>query len=265
MRIRLVLAALVAVLSVLGLGTPARAARPSVRVLTFNACGNVCRHGEVTETAGFLAYRIRSLNASVTMLQELCYSQFLGVRTRLAKFGYSAAFATASTGGHCDDHDRKHGTAFGVALVARGPMVGVIAHRLPSPYETQAEARVVLGATVRIAGRTIFAVTTHTSVGGLDLPVQMGALQRWLAPMAANGPVLFGGDLNALPDNPDLDGFYSDFREANDDRDDPMPTFIPALRKIDYIFGSLGWFLPAGAARTRTAYSDHYMYLGVFA
>jgi endonuclease/exonuclease/phosphatase family metal-dependent hydrolase len=257
MRIRLVLAALVAVLGVLGLDTPAVAARPAVRVLSFNICGNVCRHGEVTDTSGFLAYRIRSLNASVTMLQEICYAQFLGVRTRLAKFGYTAAFASATTGGHCDDHDRKHGRAFGVALVARGPMVGVVAHRLPSPYEMQAEGRVVLGATVRVTGRTGFAATAHTAVGGLDLPVQMGALQRWLGAKAANGPVLFGGDLNSEPGNPDLDGFYASFREAENDRDDPMPTFIPAPRKIDYIFGSLGWFIPAGAARTRTPYSDH--------
>jgi endonuclease/exonuclease/phosphatase family metal-dependent hydrolase len=265
MRIRLVLAALVAALSVLVLGTPVQAARPAVRVLTFNICGNVCRHGEVTGTTGFLAYRIRSLNASVTMLQEICYSQFLGVRTRLARFGYSAAFAAATNGSHCDDHDRKHGRGFGVALLARGPMVGLVAHRLPSPYGMREEGRVVLGATVRVAGRSIFAVTTHTAVGGPDLAVQMGALHRWLAPMAANGPVLFGGDLNSLPASPDLDGFYTAFREADSDRDNPMPTFIPAPRKIDYIFGSLGWFVPGGASRTRTSYSDHYMYVGVFA
>jgi endonuclease/exonuclease/phosphatase family metal-dependent hydrolase len=262
MRIRLVLAAL-ALLGVLLPAVPAAAARPAVRVLTFNICGNVCRHGEVTDTAGFLAYRIRGLGASVAMLQEICYAQLLGVRTRLAKFGYSAAFAPASTGGRCDDHDRGHGKAFGVALLARGPMVGVVAHRLPSPYEMRAEGRVVLGATVRIAGRTMFAATTHTAVRGLDLPLQMGAIQRWLAPKAANGPVLFGGDLNSLPGNPDLDGFYASFREA-DDRDHPMPTFIPAPRKIDYLFGSLGRFVPAGAARTRTPYSDHYLYLGTF-
>ena len=29
----------------------------------------------------------------VTMLQELCYSQFLGIRGRLARYGYTAEFA----------------------------------------------------------------------------------------------------------------------------------------------------------------------------
>jgi len=267
MRTRLALAALVAVLSVLA-GVPvaasASAKLPAVRVVTFNLCGNVCRHGEVGATSGNIAYRVRKVGASVVMLQELCYTQFLGIRSRLARYGYQAEFAAASSGGHCDDDDHKHGKAFGIALIARGVMTGKVVYRLPNAEPTSSEGRVVLAATVRLPGRVIFAATTHTALGAI-LPVQLGAIRRWLVPLAANRPLVFGGDLNTTPQSPDLDDFYAAFNEANVDRVKPMSTFIPPpARKIDYLFGSKGFLTPVWVGRANTGYSDHYMYMGAF-
>ncbi|WP_433360638.1 endonuclease/exonuclease/phosphatase family protein [Actinoplanes sp. CA-142083] len=265
MRIRLVVALVAAVLSVM-VGAPAQAARPAaVKAVTFNVCGNVCRYGEVSNTAGNIAYKIRALGASVTMLQELCYSQFLGIKGRLARYGYTAEFARASSGGRCDDYDRKHGKGFGIAIVARGTVTGKVLYKLPSPYGTHQEGRAVLGVTVRLPGRTLFAVTTHTALGP-NLSVQLGALRRWLVPIASNRPVLFGGDFNVAPDSPDLDAFYAAFDEANVDREHALPTFLPRpTRKIDYLFGSRGFLAPAGlVASANTGYSDHSMYLGTF-
>jgi endonuclease/exonuclease/phosphatase family metal-dependent hydrolase len=265
MRIRLILAALVAVLSVLaGLPGTASAKLPAVRVVTFNLCGNVCRYGEVAATSGNIAYRIRKVGASVAMLQELCYTQFLGVRSRLARYGYTAEFAAASSGGHCDDDDHQHGKAFGIALIARGTMTGKVVYRLPNPEPVNPEGRVVLAATVRLPGRAIFAATTHTALGS-NLPVQLGAIRRWLVPLAANQPLVFGGDLNISPQGPDLDDFYAAFNEADADREKPMSTFIPQpARKIDYLFGSKGFLMPVWVARADTGYSDHDMYMGAF-
>lgn len=265
MRIRLALAALVSVLSVLvGLPVAASAQLPAVRVVTFNLCGNVCRYGEVAATSGNIAYRIRKVGASVAMLQELCYTQFLGIRSRLARYGYTAEFAAASSGGHCDDDDHKHGKAFGIALLARGTMTGKVVYRLPNPAPSNPENRVVLAATVRLPGRAIFAATTHTALGA-NLPVQLGAIRRWLVPLAANQPLVFGGDLNIPPQNPDLDDFYAAFTEANVDREKPMSTFIPQpARKIDYLFGSKGFLTPTWVGRADTGYSDHDMYMGSF-
>ena len=96
-----------AALSVL-VGVPAAQAAPStVLAATYNLCGNVCRHGEVDTTAQNIAYQIRDRGAAVALLQELCYSQFLGIRSRLAKYGYSAVFGPAATGAHCDDDDPR--------------------------------------------------------------------------------------------------------------------------------------------------------------
>jgi endonuclease/exonuclease/phosphatase family metal-dependent hydrolase len=265
MRIRLIAAALAAVLTSLVLGgVPAQAAGPPLLTMTFNACGNVCRHGEVDRTASNIAYQVRARGVSIVMLQELCYSQFLGVRDRLARYGYQGVFATAVKGGHCADKDRAHGRAFGVALLARGRLSGKVAHRLIGTSPVRPEPRMVLGATVRLTGRTVFAVTTHTSPSGPNLSAQLSAIDRWLTPLAASRPVVFGGDLNSQPASPDLDGFYDSFREANGGRTDVVPTFITVPRKIDYLFGSRDFLNRRGAGTACSGYSDHCMYLGVF-
>jgi endonuclease/exonuclease/phosphatase family metal-dependent hydrolase len=197
------------------------------------------------------------------MLQEVCYTQYLGVRARLIKLGYSAVFAAAATGGRCDDFDRRHGTGFGVAIVARGTLAGRVVQPLPSPSAMRAERRVLLGATLRRPGRSVFVATTHTAPGGPNLTAQLAALQRYLTPIAATRPVIFGGDLNALPDNTALAGFYRLFREADGSRAHPLPTFATVPRKIDYLFAGR-WFTPRGATVAATRYSDHRMYLGAF-
>jgi endonuclease/exonuclease/phosphatase family metal-dependent hydrolase len=252
-------AVLIAVLATVLTAAPARAAAAPVRVMTFNICGNVCRHGEVTATAGNIAYQIRARHVGVAMLQEVCYTQFLGIRARLARYGYTAVFGRADRGGRCDDHDRRHGVGFGVALLARGTMTGAAVRPLPGP--ASAERRILLAATVRTGGRTLYAVTTHTAPGGPALALQMAAVRRFVTPIAASRPVLFGGDLNSLPDSTDLNGFYAALREA-DSRTDPRPTFATVPRKIDYLFA--GRLRPRAAAVARTPYSDHRMYLGVF-
>ena len=262
---RLVVALFATILGLLG-GTPAPAApaRPGITVMTFNTCGNVCWHGEITRTTTNIAYQIRARRVSVAMLQELCYSQFLGVRDRLARYGYSSIFATAVTGGHCADHDRKHGKAFGLALFARGSLTGGVAHRLVSPSPVSPEGRMVLGATVHLPGRTVFAVTTHTSPSGPNLAKQMIALDRWLSPLAATRPVLFGGDLNSQPQSSALDAFYAQFDEANGRRFGAIPTFRPNGTKIDYLFGSRGFLANRTASTACARWSDHCMYIGGF-
>jgi endonuclease/exonuclease/phosphatase family metal-dependent hydrolase len=264
MRIRLVVAALVSVLSVLAGAAPAHAGGPPMLTMTYNACGNVCRHGEVDLTASNIAYQIRARGVAVAMLQELCYSQFLGVRDRLARYGYQAIFATGTRGGHCADADPAHGRAFGIALLARGTLSGAVAHQLIGTSPVNSEQRMVLGANVRLSGRTLFAVTTHTSPSGPNLSAQMSAIDRWLSPLAESGPVLFGGDLNSQPGDEDLDGFYASFGEANGDRSNPLTTFMPAPRKIDYLFASRDYLARRGAGTACSAYSDHCMYFGLF-
>jgi endonuclease/exonuclease/phosphatase family metal-dependent hydrolase len=263
-RLSVPAAVVLALLTGLLAGPPARAAAAPVRIMTFNICGNVCRHGEVARTAGNIAYQIVARRATVTMLQEVCYAQFLGVRARLARRGYTAVFGAAGTGGRCDDFDRAHGRAFGVAIVARGTLTRAVVRALPSPSTLRPERRVLLGATLRVAGRSVFVATTHTAPGGPNLAVQLAALEAYLTPIAAVRPVIFGGDLNALPENTFLDPFYREFREANGTRTHPLPTFTTVPRKIDYLFAGRRWLRPRAVTVATTRYSDHRMYVGTF-
>jgi endonuclease/exonuclease/phosphatase family metal-dependent hydrolase len=269
MRCRLA-ALLAALAALLGLATPAHAAStgataatPVLRVMTFNICGNVCRHGEVTHTAANIATAIRTRNVAVAMLEEVCYSQFLGVRAALARYGYTAAFGHAAAGGHCDDADRRHGRAFGVALIAKGRLTGAAVRALPSPYDRTAERRVLLAASLRYGVRDLYLVAAHTAPGGPNLAAQLTALRRFVMPIAATRPVVLGGDLNTLPDNPGLTGLRSAFREA-DTRAVPLPTFRTVPRKIDYLFASQRFLTPIAAGTVLTRFSDHRMYLGTF-
>jgi endonuclease/exonuclease/phosphatase family metal-dependent hydrolase len=266
MKIRLVVAALATLLSLVAGAPAARAATgpAPLPTMTFNACGNVCRHGELDFTGANIAYQIRARGIAVAMLQELCYSQFVAVRDRLTRYGYSALFAAASKGSHCADYDHRHGRAFGVALIARGTVTDAVAHRLASPSPVRAESRIVLGATVSLPGRTVFAVTTHTAPSGPNLSSQLAAISTWLTPVSVTRPVVFGGDLNSQPGSADLAGFYSAFTEADPDRDAPLPTFMPTPRKIDFLFGSAGYLTRQSDSRFCSGYSDHCMFFGTF-
>ncbi|MCA2218780.1 endonuclease/exonuclease/phosphatase family protein [Jidongwangia harbinensis] len=256
---------------------PAQAAPAAVRVMTFNLCGNVCRHGEVAGTAAHAAYQIRSRRVDVAFLQEVCYSQFLGVRSRLRKHGYTATFARTTGGGRCDDDDRRHGRGFGLAIVAKGKLTGRVARFLPSPASAGPEPRALLGATVTVHRRRVFVATTHTAPGGPNLDAQLAAVHRYLAPIAAGRRVLFGGDLNMLPHRPGLDVYFSAaspggrgvFRDADGGRFTPAcrcgrPTFRTVPRKIDYLFGNERFFRPRSAAIAGTGFSDHRVYVGDF-
>lgn len=275
-----ILAAVIAVLTGLtGLvvAGPAEAAPARVRVMTFNICGNVCRQGEVTATSANVAYQVVQRRVAVTFLQEVCYSQFLAIRERVLPHGYRAVFTASETGGHCNDHDTAHGKAFGLALVVRGEIAGRIVHALPSPGSQRPEGRSLLGTTIRIKGRPVYVVTTHTAPAGTNRTTQLRALQRYLTPIARTRPVLLGGDLNSVPDNPDLDGWYGRrvpggrgvFREVAE-RDGGRscrcgpPTYQPVPRKIDYIFASQRHFRPSAAAAIGSPWSDHRMVIGEF-
>ena len=276
-RRRCALLAVLVLLTGLVVATPAQAAPGPIRVMTFNICGNVCRKGEVPKTAGNVAYQVVARRVGVTFLQEVCYSQFLAIRKRLLRRGYHGVFAASTSGGKCDDHDRKHGSGFGNAILVRGPVSGRVVRRLPIPSPVRAEARTLLGTSARLGGRWVFLATTHTAPSGPNLSAQLAAVRANLAPMARRRPVILGGDLNSLPESPALDDFYSArvpdgrgvFREMHETAGAlpcrcGSPTFRTTPRKIDYVFASAAHFRPHGATTIVSRYSDHRMYVGVF-
>jgi endonuclease/exonuclease/phosphatase family metal-dependent hydrolase len=242
--------------------------RPSVNVsvMSFNVCGGVCRHGEVARTAAFTATTAVRRRASVVLLQELCYSQYVRVRSLLARHGYTGRFARATSAGRCDDRDGRHGAGFGVAVLVKGKASGTVVRRLPTARDS--EPRVLLGTTATVGGRRTFVAVVHLSPSPrAGLARELRSVAAYLTPRA-DRPVIVGGDFNALPAYPGLNRFYSAesggtgrFVEM-DRRHAAAPTFDIAGRKIDYVFVSAGLFAQHRAISIGTAMSDHRVYIG---
>jgi endonuclease/exonuclease/phosphatase family metal-dependent hydrolase len=243
-----------------------------ISVMSFNVCGAVCHRGEVTRTAGYVARTAVARKASVVLLQELCYGQFLQVRSLLAAKGYSGTFATTAQSGSCAVADPKHRRGFGVAVLARGSVRGRVVK--PLPTSAGAEKRVLLGVTAVVGGRSTFVAVVHLSPSAASgLQSQLTVLAGYVNPKASR-PVIVGGDFNALPDNPGLRRLYSAaaggtgrFLEADQMRTGRAErggaaTFDIAGRKIDYVFLSDRWFGHPSAKSLATTMSDHNVYIG---
>jgi endonuclease/exonuclease/phosphatase family metal-dependent hydrolase len=244
----------------------------SISVMSFNVCGGVCHRGEVQRTAVYTARTAVARNASVVLLQELCYGQFVRVRSLLAAQGYSGTFAAASQSAGCAVGDPQHRTGFGVAVLVRGAVHARVVKPLPTPAGT--EKRLLLGVTADVGGRSTFVAVVHLSPSpAAGLQRQLSALADYLNPKASR-PLIVGGDFNSLPNNPGLGGFYSAaaggqgrFIETDEMRTGVAArggtaTFDTAGRKIDYVFLADEWFGHPRAESLATTMSDHHIYLG---
>ena len=248
--------------------------RPSVpvSVMSFNVCGGVGRGGEVRRTVAFTADTAVRHRASVVLLQELCFSQYVRVRALLAEHGYTGRFAAGTAAGRCDDHDRRHGRGFWVAVLVKGRASGTVVRRLPSAPD--AEARVLLGTTATVGGRRTFVAGVHLSPSPrAGLAAELRAVAAYVTPRA-DRPLIIGGDFNALPTYAGMSRFYGRpaggvgrFVELDEWRGgvrmrSGAPTFDVARRKIDYVFVSEGLFAEHRAVSIGTAMSDHRVYIG---
>lgn len=232
-----------------------------VTVVSFNACGGVCRRGEVPVTARHIAAVARA--ADVVLLQELCRSQFDRVRELLTARGFHGRYAATTVSRGC-------GTAFGVAVFVRAPVLESAV--LPLPTRPGYEHRALLGITTVLRGRRTFVATVHLSpspAAGLD--AQLAAVAHSLNAHTGD-PAIVGGDFNSLPVKPELRRFYSaaaggsgHFLEADEFRGrraaiGGAATFDVADRKIDYVFFSAGDFARPSAGSLATSLSDHSVY-----
>jgi endonuclease/exonuclease/phosphatase family metal-dependent hydrolase len=231
--------------------------------MSFNVCGGVCRHGEVTTTARFVAEVATRRGVGVVLLQELCYSQFRLVRQLLARRGFSGRFAAQTSSPACANDDARHGTGFGVAVLVRGRVTRSVVDHLPT--SPGVEHRVMLGVSAMIAGRRTFVAGVHLSPSPRDgLRRQLRAVERFVAPRAG-GPAIIGGDFNTLPGDPALEPMFARFTELDETRaGNPEVTALPtyAAKKIDYVFLSQRQFMRPRASTVVTALSDHRVYVG---
>lgn len=253
-------------------GRPAAAATP-FRVVTFNVCGGYydgCMYhpADVADSRAWVT-RLKTQilyegtrQPDVVMLQELCATQRDLIKEQLT--GYTVAWTSFR-----DDHyacdkwnpgstqvDRK---AFGTAILIRGTIgQPVLQQTLTAAYPEGDDIRKLLCVVAPVGGRDTLVCNAHTSASLADegAPQIAAQIQQW----AQGRPVLFGGDLNADPFDPNLNAYYGieggsgPFTEAGQaDRQyfDPRctglltcrtgaPTTITDPRKFDYLFGTSG-------------------------
>ncbi|MDI6105329.1 hypothetical protein QLQ12_42785 [Actinoplanes sp. NEAU-A12] len=242
---------LLSALAVLLTPTAAHASsKTPVNSMAFNLCGVMCNKGAMPPAA-YTLKQITSRSIDVTSLQEICYSQYRYIMDRLPK-GYSSAFVTTKSLGSCDDHDKRHGKNYGLAVIVKGAKIG------SKHIKVLPSGRYSVGMYAKVKGKKLFASSVHNAPNPALNEDDLDSLYEWLR--AKSGPILSAGDYNSFLDQPGIARFKAYFTDA--DHIDNEITFNPyGGRKIDYIFTSPHFTGETGDT-LYTAISDHRIYLG---
>ncbi|WP_206539182.1 endonuclease/exonuclease/phosphatase family protein [Nocardiopsis gilva] len=262
---------------------------PSVRMITYNACGAKCPYPGFTASSWSSKVKkaIDYWSADSIMLTEVCYGQYKSLRNRLR--GYAPAwYATSSGPKGCGKwgKDRR----FGMAVFVKTGSVQRLTKSLPlDQNDPNRNARGLLCAKGSIEGRTTLSCVTHlTHYSGSYQLQQAETVRRQLNSWAGGIPIILAGDFNATPTSSTLDKFYGfqgghgRFGEVDERDTDRFTTSCRRARvrfcrsgepthtngkKLDYIFVSAAHFKNAmGDAAARSAnMSDHNLLRGAAA
>lgn len=212
-----------------------------LRVLSFNI--HAGKDAEQQPNLERVAELIRTAGADLVLLQEVDRrTQRANGEDHLAMLGQLTGLHTAF--GKSLDYQ---GGDYGIAILSRFPLDSVRLVPLPvqPPQErsgTSYEPRVGLHAIVRAPARTVHVLNTHldataqTTYRHQELINLLAHMRRSIPEGAA---LIFGGDLNARPETPDLGALTFNFTDAWARCGGGGPGFtFPAHapdRRIDYL------------------------------
>lgn len=228
----------------------------ALRVVSFNIHGARGRSG--LDLPG-IAAELRALSPDVVLLQEVdrfrARSRGVDQPAHLARaLGMGHVFAPLVTGTH-----RSRGAArweYGTAILSRHPVTDHHLTHLPQPPDT--EARGLLRVGIEVGHHTVNVYNTHLQHNSASTrTAQAQAIQRVLD--AERGPVVLGGDLNAVPGS-DVHsllttGLNDVWNVAGRGAGGTSPARSPR-RRIDYVLTSPDITVTQAATHT-TAISDH--------
>jgi len=140
---------------------------------------------------------------------------------------------------------RVAGELYGDCILSRLPVRLIKADLLPSmPSSTGLEPRGALWVSLDCAGTRVHLLNTHLGLKGREKLHQIYALlgRQWLGAISPDEPVIFCGDLNAIPRSPVWRQCRERFRDVQLDGRSSMPQatwfgYYPMVR-IDHIFVS---------------------------
>ncbi len=257
-------------------------------VLTYNVCGGSC-HKELTqdEWNGRIRSLIDAAGADAILFQELCHGQYLALQEALGD-EYDQRWAGTMTDNKGCARRWGQGVdgGYGDAIFIRGGHAIWATHTVPLPNEMNREPRALLCVDATLPGGKARVCDTHLDYHAETERAQAAYVADLLARWADRVPTVFGGDLNATPGSPQLDGFYGataatgPFIEADETDHEYFGDACPAIarrcrsgeyteagRKVDYIFFSSRHFrAPTGQAANRDPLlSDHRPLVGTAA
>ncbi len=230
------------------LGGSAPAAETTLRVLSYNI--HHCRGTDGRVDLPRIAAVIRGSEADIVCLQE--------VDDRTARTGGvdQTAELARLTGlhgefGHQIDYQ---GGRYGQAILSRTPLEEPQVHVLPG--DPMSETRIAFVAHTDVAGHSLVIVGTH--LHHLDPEVRLAQAEAIAALDLGSGPMILGGDLNAVPESPPLAALLRIWESATPE---PLATF-PAgspSRQIDFILARPANLLEPQTARVldEPVASDH--------
>jgi endonuclease/exonuclease/phosphatase family metal-dependent hydrolase len=233
-----------------------RGATP-LRVLTFNI------HGGRTHTSydiDRIAAEIEAWNPDVALLQEVHrFRRFSGFDDQpallAARLGMQVVFGRNFT--RPPEGPGRPTRESGTAILSTLPIVSSANQALPN--QPGLEQRGLLHAVVQVGDQEVTIYDTHLQHTAGDIRIVQARAIRGIV-LAAGGPFLVGGDLNATPDSRALEVLVKIAV-------DPWPAVGPdagltvpargSQRRIDYVlYGGAPW-LPRQAQTLLSAVSDH--------
>lgn len=214
------------------------------------------------ESLESIAAFLRNTGADIVLLQEvdrgMKRSGGIDEAAILAgALGFHSVYEPALT---------KDGGEYGIALLSRWPILRQERHELFKPDYSQrqppypdyyAEQRLAILAEIDTPGGPLVAIDTHLGLTNDQRARQLEQIAALVADEAARLPVIFGGDLNSKPEEPELAVIRSILHDSYDGK--PLLTFPwdTPDRCIDYVFVSPDRFTVESVTVPDVFLSDH--------
>jgi endonuclease/exonuclease/phosphatase family metal-dependent hydrolase len=179
-------------------------------VMTFNMCGEQCNKDNTAAPITSLMTTIDTEQPAVVFLQEVCRHQYNALKTLSAVTGNWRLYGyTDVTNPHGCDGGKD---TFGDAILTHTPFSGSTVHSYALKYPFEGETRKVMCLSASSMPRLTEVCTVHAGLPyEITFPHQTTQIHEAYQHARADahgGPLVLGGDFNAVPTANALDALY---------------------------------------------------------
>jgi endonuclease/exonuclease/phosphatase family metal-dependent hydrolase len=231
---------------------------PELKFLEFNMYGSFGNKGDIIGVVNAVRDTVLKDRPDIMMFNEVCLGQADRLWSELDRRGFETSACYGATTGKSNCTGAQGAQWYGNAVYCRATGIGEPEMiPLPNPPK-KAEQRAMISMVADVCGVEVSVSAVHLVPRGSNeyynrLQItEVIRLQTERA--AAGGAVVFGGDLNARPEELRQLGLPGSlFQDVDHARN--APTF--GRKKIDYIFLDRRYFSNLSGVVTRSKFSDH--------